>query len=105
MQVTEGLDPTVFPQFGRLPAHLAGMQGLLLGGLDALADGVVLGFPIESLLGFSRSLGEREFPRQPPLRSWEEGTRKVKGCDIGYALAATLAMELTAWTPAHIAPA
>ena len=31
---------------------------------------------------------EGEFFRQPPLRGLEEETRKGKGCDIGYALAA-----------------
>jgi hypothetical protein len=31
---------------------------------------------------------EGEFSRQPPLRGLEEETRKGKGCDIGYALAA-----------------
>jgi hypothetical protein len=41
MQVTQGLDPTVFPQFPRLAANLAGMEGLLYGGKDALANGVI----------------------------------------------------------------
>jgi hypothetical protein len=32
---------------------------------------------------------EGEFSRQPPLPGLEEDTRKGKGCDIGYALAAS----------------
>jgi hypothetical protein len=38
MLVAQGLDPTVFPQFPRLAANLAGMEGLVLGGFDALTN-------------------------------------------------------------------
>jgi hypothetical protein len=38
---SHSLDPITFPQCSRLPADLAGMEGLLFGGFDALADGVV----------------------------------------------------------------
>ena len=41
MPVAHGLDPTVFPQFARLTANLAGMEGLLYGGFDALVNGVI----------------------------------------------------------------
>jgi hypothetical protein len=34
-------------------------------------------------------LGKGEFSTQPPLQGLEEDTRKGKGCDIGYALAAS----------------
>jgi hypothetical protein len=40
--VTQGLDPTPFPQFSRLAANLASMKGLLLCGKDALANGVIV---------------------------------------------------------------
>lgn len=37
----QGLNPIAFPHCSRLPANLAGMEGLLFGGIDALADGVI----------------------------------------------------------------
>jgi len=39
--IAQSLDPITFPQLPRLPANLAGMEGLLYGGFDALADGVI----------------------------------------------------------------
>ena len=39
--VALGLNPIAFPQCSRLPANLAGMEGLLFGGFDALADRVI----------------------------------------------------------------
>jgi hypothetical protein len=41
MLVAQGLDPTVFPQSAGLTANLAGMEGLLYGGFDALVNGVI----------------------------------------------------------------
>lgn len=41
MLVAQGLNQTVFTQFSRLPAYLASMEGLLDGGLDATANGVI----------------------------------------------------------------
>src|SRR6266496_5634401 len=41
MQVTQGFDPTIFPQFARLAANLACAERLLYGRLDALANGVI----------------------------------------------------------------
>ena len=35
--VALGLNPIAFPQCSRLPANLAGMEGLLFAGFDALA--------------------------------------------------------------------
>src|ERR1035438_7904789 len=39
--VAQGLNQTIFPQFPRLTADFAGMEGLLYGGKDALANGVI----------------------------------------------------------------
>ncbi len=39
--VAQGLNPIAFPQRSWLPANLAGMEGLLFGGFDALADRVI----------------------------------------------------------------
>ena len=39
--VAQGLNPIAFPQRSWLPANLAGMEGLLFGGIDALADGII----------------------------------------------------------------
>jgi len=39
MLVAQSFDPTILPQSPGLPTDLAGMEGLLLGGKDALADG------------------------------------------------------------------
>lgn len=41
MLVAQSLNPLSFPPLPRLPADLAGMEALLYGGFDALADGVV----------------------------------------------------------------
>jgi hypothetical protein len=41
MQVTQRLNPTAFPPLSRLAADLAGMEGFLYGGFDALTNGVV----------------------------------------------------------------
>jgi hypothetical protein len=41
MLVAQSLDPTVFPQSPGLAANLAGMEGLLYGGFDALVNGVI----------------------------------------------------------------
>jgi hypothetical protein len=38
MLTAQSLDPTVIPQFAWLPADLAGMEGLLYGGFDALVN-------------------------------------------------------------------
>jgi hypothetical protein len=45
MKIAQGLSQTIFPQFPRLPANLAGMEGLLSGDADSLANGVVWGSP------------------------------------------------------------
>jgi hypothetical protein len=42
MLIAQSLDPTILPQSPGLPATLAGMEGLLPRGKDALADGVTL---------------------------------------------------------------
>jgi hypothetical protein len=39
--VAQGLDPTAFPQFPRSPANLAGVEGFLFGGFEALPNYVV----------------------------------------------------------------
>jgi len=39
--VALGLNPIAFPQCSWLPANLPGMEGLLFGGFDALADRVI----------------------------------------------------------------
>jgi len=41
MLVAQSVDPTTFSPFSRLPANLAGMEGFLHGGLDALANRVI----------------------------------------------------------------
>jgi hypothetical protein len=41
MQVTQGLDQTIFLQFPRLAANLASAEGLVCGDSDALANGVI----------------------------------------------------------------
>ena len=41
MLVAQSLDPLSFPQSPRLPADLASMEGLLLGGFEAMANGVI----------------------------------------------------------------
>jgi hypothetical protein len=38
----QGLDPTVFPQLARLAANLAGAEGFLCSGSDALANSSVI---------------------------------------------------------------
>jgi hypothetical protein len=40
MLVAQRLSPTTFPPFSPLAADLAGMEGLLYGGFDALVNGV-----------------------------------------------------------------
>jgi hypothetical protein len=39
--VTQSLAPIAFPLFSRLPANLAGMEGLLPCGKDTLSNGVI----------------------------------------------------------------
>jgi hypothetical protein len=41
MPAAQGLDPTMLPQCSRLPADLAGMEGLLYGGFEAVANSII----------------------------------------------------------------
>jgi hypothetical protein len=41
MLLAQSLNPTAFPQFSRLAANLASMEGFLLGGFEASADSII----------------------------------------------------------------